>query len=250
MKVMVGVKRVVDANVNVRVKADGSGVELENVKMAINPFDEVAVEEAVRLKEAGIADEVIVVSIGPEKVQETLRQALAIGADRAIHVPYDGDTESLSVAKVLKGLVAKEGIELVMLGKQAIDNDCNQTAQMLAALLAWPQGTFASGLMIKSGKVEVVREVDNGLETLALDMPAVVSVDLRLNVPRYASLPSIMKAKKKPLEQITSSDLGVDLTSHLVLLSVVESHARQAKGILVKDAAELVMKLKTETDAL
>lgn len=246
MKVLVGVKRVIDHNVKVRVKADGSAVDLDNIKMAINPFDEIAVEEAVRLKEAGIADEVIVVSIGPDKVQETLRQALAIGADRAIHVPYPDSTEPLSVAKLFKALVAKEDIQLVMLGKQAIDDDCNQTGQMLAAMLAWPQGTFASGLKVSAEKIEVVREVDNGLETLALDMPAVVTVDLRLNEPRYASLPSIMKAKKKPLEQITANELGVDLSPRLELVSVVETPSRQAGGVLVTTAAELVAKLKTE----
>lgn len=246
MKVLVGVKRVIDHNVKVRVKADGSAVDLENIKMAINPFDEIAVEQAVRLKEAGIADEVIVVSIGPDKVQETLRQALAIGADRAIHVPYPDSTEPLSVAKLFKALVAKEDIQLVMLGKQAIDDDCNQAGQMLAAMLAWPQGTFASGLKVSAEKIEVVREVDNGLETLALDMPAVVTVDLRLNEPRYASLPSIMKAKKKPLEQITANELGVDLSPRLELVSVVETPSRQAGGVLVTTAAELVAKLRTE----
>lgn len=250
MKVLVGVKQVVDHNVKVRVKADGSAVDLLNIKMAINPFDEIAVEEAVRLKEAGIADEIIVVSIGPDKVQETLRQALAIGADRAIHVACADTTEPLSVAKVFRALVAKEDIQLVMLGKQAIDDDCNQTGQMLAALLAWPQGTFASGLKVSSGKIEVVREVDNGLETLALDMPAVVTVDLRLNEPRYASLPSIMKAKKKPLVQISANELDVDLSPRLELVSVIETPTRQAGRVLVTTAAELVAKLKTEAAVL
>ncbi|KFX69668.1 electron transfer flavoprotein subunit beta [Pseudomonas taeanensis MS-3] len=250
MKILVGVKRVVDHNVKVRVKADGSAVDLDNLKMAINPFDEIAVEAAVRLKEAGIASEVVVVSIGPEKAQDTLRQALAMGADRAILVPYAGLSEPLAVAKTLKALVAKEAAQLVMLGKQAIDDDCNQTGQMLAALLDWPQGTFASELKVADGQVEVVREIDGGLETIALALPAVVSVDLRLNEPRFASLPSIMKAKKKPLEQVTAEELGVDLSPRLELLSAVEPPVRQAGGVLVATAAELVAKLKTEAAVL
>ena len=247
MKILVGVKRVVDHNVKVRVKADGSAVDLDNLKMAINPFDEIAVEAAVRLKEAGIASEVVVVSIGPEKAQDTLRQALAMGADRAILVPYAGLSEPLAVAKTLKALVAKEAAQLV---KQAIDDDCNQTGQMLAALLDWPQGTFASELKVADGQVEVVREIDGGLETIALALPAVVSVDLRLNEPRFASLPSIMKAKKKPLEQVTAEELGVDLSPRLELLSAVEPPVRQAGGVLVANAAELVAKLKTEAAVL
>ncbi|WP_158774228.1 electron transfer flavoprotein subunit beta/FixA family protein [Cobetia sp. L2A1] len=250
MKIMVGVKRVIDHNVQVRVKADGSGVDLENIKMAINPFDEIAVEQAITLKESGVADEVIVVSIGPDKSQETLRQALAVGADRAIHVPFEGSTESLSVAKVFKALVEREGVQLVMLGKQAIDDDCNQTGQMLAAMLDWPQGTFVSGMTVNEGALEVVREVDNGLETLALALPAVVSVDLRLNEPRYASLPAIMKAKKKPLEKITADELGVDLTPRLELLSMSETPVRESGGVLVNSAAELVEKLKTEANVI
>lgn len=250
MKIMVGVKRVIDHNVQVRVKADGSGVDLENIKMAINPFDEIAVEQAITLKESGVADEVIVVSIGPDKSQETLRQALAVGADRAIHIPFEGSTESLSVAKVFKALVEREGVQLVMLGKQAIDDDCNQTGQMLAAMLDWPQGTFVSGMTVNEGALEVVREVDNGLETLALALPAVVSVDLRLNEPRYASLPAIMKAKKKPLEKITADELGVDLTPRLELLSMIETPVRESGGVLVNSAAELVEKLKTEANVI
>ncbi|MBS7661819.1 electron transfer flavoprotein subunit beta/FixA family protein [Pseudomonas lalucatii] len=250
MKILVGVKRVIDHNVKVRVKPDGSGVDLDNAKMAINPFDEIAVEAAIRLKEAGVASEVVAVSIGPEKAQETLRQTLAMGVDRAILIPYDGITEPLSVAKTLQALVARESAQLVMLGKQAIDDDCNQAGQMLAALLDWPQGTFASGLKLADGKIEVMREVDGGLETLALDLPAVVSVDLRLNEPRFASLPAIMKAKKKPLEQVTAQELGVDLTPRLELLSATEPPVRQAGGVLVATAAELVAKLKTEAAVL
>ncbi|QQK63830.1 electron transfer flavoprotein subunit beta/FixA family protein [Cobetia sp. cqz5-12] len=250
MKILVGVKRVIDHNVQVRVKADGSGVDLDNIKMAINPFDEVAVEQAITLKEAGVAEEVIVVSIGPDKSQETLRQALAVGADRAVHVPFDGSTESLSVAKVFKALVEREGVDLVMLGKQAIDDDCNQTAQMLGAMMDWPQGTFASTLTTTDGALEVVREVDNGLETLALSLPAVVSVDLRLNEPRYASLPAIMKAKKKPLETVEASELGVDLTPRLELVSMSEMPARESGGVLVNSAGELVEKLKNEATVI
>jgi electron transfer flavoprotein beta subunit len=250
MKILVGVKRVIDHNVKVRVKADGSGVELDNVKMVINPFDETAVEEAVRMKEAGLGTEVVAVSIGPDKAQDTLRTALAMGADRAILVPFDGTTEPLSVAKVFKALVEKEDAQLVMLGKQAIDDDCNQTGQMLGALMGWPQGTFASGLALSEDQIEVVREIDGGLETLALDLPAVITVDLRLNEPRFASLPAMMKAKRKPLERVEAGELGVDLTPKLELVSMVEQSARLAAGVLVANATDLVEKLKTEAGVL
>ena len=245
MKVLVPVKRVVDYNVKIRVKADGSGVETANVKMSMNPFDEIAVEEAVRLKEAGKATEVIVVSVGPATAQETLRTALAMGADRGILVQTDAETQPLAVAKVLKALVDKEGPTLVILGKQAIDDDCNQTGQMLAALLGWPQGTFASKVVAGEGAVTVTREIDGGLETVELTLPAVVTADLRLNEPRYASLPNIMKAKKKPLETVTPEALGVDVTPRLKTLKVTEPAKRQA-GIKVPDVAALVDKLKTE----
>ncbi|KAA0590726.1 electron transfer flavoprotein subunit beta/FixA family protein [Azospirillum oryzae] len=245
MKVLVPVKRVVDYNVKVRVKADGSGVETANVKMSMNPFDEIAVEEAVRLKEAGTATEIVVVSVGPTQAQETLRTALAMGADRAILVQTDVTTEPLAVAKVLKALVEKEAPGLVILGKQAIDDDCNQTGQMLAALLGWGQGTFASKVVAADGKVAVTREIDGGLETVELKLPAVVTADLRLNEPRYASLPNIMKAKKKPLETVTPDALGVDVTPRLKTLKVTEPAKRQA-GIKVPDVATLVDKLKSE----
>ena len=245
MKILVPVKRVVDYNVKIRVKADGSGVETANVKMSMNPFDEIAVEEAVRLKEAGTATEIVVVSVGPTQAQETLRTALAMGADRAILVQTDVTTEPLAVAKVLKALVDKEAPGLVILGKQAIDDDCNQTGQMLAALLGWGQGTFASKIAADDGKVAVTREIDGGLETVELTLPAVVTADLRLNEPRYASLPNIMKAKKKPLETVTPEALGVDVTPRLKTLKVTEPAKRQA-GIKVPDVAALVDKLKTE----
>ncbi len=245
MKVLVPVKRVVDYNVKIRVKADGSGVETANVKMSMNPFDEIAVEEAVRLKEAGTATEIVVVSVGPTQAQETLRTALAMGADRAILVQTDVTTEPLAVAKVLKALVEKEAPGLVILGKQAIDDDCNQTGQMLAALLGWGQGTFASKVIAADGKVAVTREIDGGLETVELKLPAVVTADLRLNEPRYASLPNIMKAKKKPLETVAPDALGVDVTPRLTTLKVVEPAKRQA-GIKVPDVATLVDKLKND----
>ncbi|WP_042697086.1 electron transfer flavoprotein subunit beta/FixA family protein [Azospirillum sp. B506] len=245
MKVLVPVKRVVDYNVKIRVKADGSGVETANVKMSMNPFDEIAVEEAVRLKEAGKATEIVVVSVGPTQAQETLRTALAMGADRAILVQTDVTTEPLAVAKVLKALVEKEAPGLVILGKQAIDDDCNQTGQMLAALLGWGQGTFASKVVATDGKIAVTREIDGGLETVELKLPAVVTADLRLNEPRYASLPNIMKAKKKPLETVTPDNLGVDVTPRLKTVKVAEPPKRQA-GIKVPDVATLVDKLKTE----
>ncbi|MBP2301998.1 electron transfer flavoprotein subunit beta/FixA family protein [Azospirillum picis] len=245
MKILVPVKRVVDYNVKVRVKADGSGVETANVKMSMNPFDEIAVEEAVRCKEAGTATEIVVVSVGPAGCQETLRTALAMGADRAILVQTDLTTEPLAVAKLLKALADKEAPGLVILGKQAIDDDCNQTGQMLAALLGWGQGTFASKLVPGDGTVAVTREIDGGLETVELKLPAIVTADLRLNEPRYASLPNIMKAKKKPLETVTPDSLGVDVTPRLKTLKVAEPPKRQA-GIKVPDVATLVDKLKSE----
>ncbi|SMH60542.1 electron transfer flavoprotein subunit beta/FixA family protein [Azospirillum agricola] len=245
MRILVPVKRVVDYNVKIRVKADGSGVETANVKMSMNPFDEIAVEEAVRLKEAGKASEIVAVSVGPAQAQETLRTALAMGADRAILVQTDAETQPLAVAKVLKALVEKEGPTLVILGKQAIDDDCNQTGQMLAALLGWGQGTFASKLVPGEGSVAVTREIDGGLETVELKLPAIVTADLRLNEPRYASLPNIMKAKKKPLETVTPDSLGVDVAPRLTTLKVVEPAKRKA-GVKVADVAALVDKLKTE----
>ena len=243
MKILVPVKRVVDANVKVRVKADGSAVELANVKMAMNPFDEIAVEEAIRLKEAGKAEEIIVVSIGPQQAQETLRTALAMGADRAILVKTDEQTEPLGVAKVLKGVVEAEQPGLVILGKQAIDDDSNQTGQMLAALLGWAQGTFASKVVLDGDKAKVTREVDGGLETVSLKTPAIITTDLRLNEPRYASLPNIMKAKSKPLAQKTPADYGVEIAPRLTTLRVVEPPKRTA-GVKVGSVDELVGKLK------
>ena len=245
MKVLVPVKRVVDYNVKIRVRADGTGVETANVKMSMNPFDEIAVEEAVRLKEAGKATEVVVASLGVQACQETLRTALAMGADRAIHVLTDVAVEPLAVAKALKSLVGKEQPGLVIMGKQAIDDDSNQTGQMLAALLGWPQGTFASKVVMDSSSVTVTREIDGGLETVELTLPAVVTADLRLNEPRYASLPNIMKAKKKPVETLKPEDLGVDVTPRLTTLKVVEPPKRSA-GIKVGSVAELVDKLKNE----
>ena len=243
MKVLVAVKRVVDYNVKIRVKADGSGVELANVKMSMNPFDEIGVEEAVRLKEAGKATEVVAVSIGPAQAQETLRTALAMGADRAILVKTDDLVEPLAVAKILKGIVAAEGPEIVILGKQAIDDDCNQTGQMLAALLGWPQATFTSKLEPGAGEAQITREIDGGLQMLKVKLPAVVTTDLRLNQPRYASLPNIMKAKKKPLDEKTPADYGVDTTARLKVVKTEEPPKRQA-GIKVGSPAELVAKLK------
>ena len=250
MKILVPVKRVVDYNVKVRVKADGSGVDLANVKMSMNPFDEIAIEEAVRLKEAGIATEVIAVSCGVAACQETLRTAMAIGADRGILVDC-GDTEiqPLSVAKLLKALCDKEQPQLVICGKQAIDDDANQTGQMLAALQNWPQATFASKVVIAGGKATVTREIDGGLETLEINLPAVVSTDLRLNEPRYATLPNIMKAKKKPLDTVKPADLGVDVTPRLTTLKVAEP-AKRSAGIRVADVAELVNKLKNEAKVI
>jgi electron transfer flavoprotein beta subunit len=245
MKVLIGIKLVVDANVKIRVRADGSGVETAGLKHSINPFCEIAVEEAVRLKEKGAADEIVVVSIGPAAAQEALRAALAVGADRAIHVLTDEEVQPLAVAKTLKAIVGKEQPQLVILGKQVIDDDCNQTGQMLAALLGWPQGTFASKVVAGDGGITVTREIDGGLETVELTLPAVVTSDLRLNEPRYASLPNIMKAKKKPLETVKPEDLGVDLTPRLKTLKVAEPPRRQA-GIKVGSVQELVEKLRNE----
>jgi len=249
MKVLVPVKRVIDYNVKVRVKADNSGVELANVKMAMNPFDEIAVEQALRLKEAGGAEEVVVVSIGPAQNQETIRTALAMGADRGIHIEALHDIEPLAVAKLLKAVVERENPGLILVGKQAIDDDCNQTGQMLAALLGWAQGTFVSALDVAGDTAKIVREVDGGLEHLEIKMPAIVSVDLRLNEPRYASLPNIMKAKKKPLDSLTVDDLGVDIKPRLTVVKVEEPTAREA-GIKVADVKELVEKLKNEAKVI
>jgi electron transfer flavoprotein beta subunit len=251
MKIMVSVKRVVDYNVKVRVRADGSGVETGNVKMSMNPFDEIAVEEAVRLKEAGVASEIVAVSCGLQACQETLRTALAIGADRAILVETDVELQPLAVAKLLKALCEKESPQLVIMGKQAIDDDANQTGQMLSALLGWPQATFASKIRIEKGseKAEVTREVDGGLETLAVRLPAVVTTDLRLNEPRYVTLPNIMKAKKKTLETLKPEALGVDVAPRLSTLKVVEPPKRKA-GIKVADAAALVDKLRNDAKVI
>jgi electron transfer flavoprotein beta subunit len=245
MKLLVAVKRVIDFNVKIRVKADGSGVETANVKMAMNPFDEIAVEEAVRLKEAGVATEIVAVSIGPPQVQETVRTALAMGADRGIAIETDAEIQPLAVAKLLKAVADKEQPKLIILGKQAIDDDSNATGQMLAALLGWSQGTFASKLKIEGEQALVTREVDGGLETESLKLPSVVTTDLRLNEPRYASLPNIMKAKKKPIDKFTPADLGVDVAPRLLTLKVTEPPKRQA-GIKVQTAAELVDKLHNE----
>jgi electron transfer flavoprotein beta subunit len=249
MKVLVPVKRVVDYNVKVRVKSDGSGVDIANVKMSMNPFDEIAVEEAMRVKEAGKAIEVVAVSCGVTQCQETLRTAMAIGADRAILVESDADLQPLAVAKLLKALVDKEQPQLVILGKQAIDDDCNQTGQMLAALLGWPQATFASKLVVEDGKAVVTREVDGGLETVALTLPAIVTTDLRLNEPRYVTLPNIMKAKKKSLDVVKPEELGVDVTPRLKTLKVTEPPKRSA-GAMVPDVATLVAKLKNEAKVI
>ncbi len=249
MKLLVGVKRVVDYAVKIRVKSDGTGVELQNVKMSMNPFDEIAVEEAVKLKEAGTVDEVVVVSIGPQKAQDTIRTALAYGADRGIHVATDDIVEPLAVAKLLKAIVEEEKPDVVILGKQAIDDDCNQTGQMLAALLGWGQGTFASKVVMADGKVDVTREIDGGLETVKLNLPAVVTTDLRLNEPRYPSLPNIMKAKKKPLDSKTPADYGVDIAPRLKVLETKEPPVREA-GVMVDSVAALVEKLKNEAGVL
>ncbi len=245
MKVLVAVKRVIDFNVKIRVKADKTGVETANVKMSMNPFDEIGVEEAIRLKEKGGATEIVAISLGPQPCQETIRTALAMGADRGIHVLTDAELQPLAVAKLLKAVVAKEQPGLVILGKQAIDDDCNQTGQMLSALLGWSQGTFASKIAIADGKATVTREVDGGLETVELKMPMVITTDLRLNEPRYASLPNIMKAKKKPIEQVTPEALGVDPAPRLATLKVEEPAKRQG-GKKVASIQELVEKLRTE----
>ena len=249
MKVLVGIKRTIDANVKVRVKADESGVETANVKMTINPFCEIAVEEAVRMKEAGIAEEVVVVTAGPEEARQTLMTALAIGADRAVHVVADQEIQPLAVAKVLKAVIEQESPGLVILGKQAIDDDSNQTGQMLAALLGWPQATFASKITLGEGEAEVTREIDGGLETLTVKLPAVVTTDLRLNEPRYASLPNIMKAKKKPIDAKTVEEWGVDAAPRLEVLNVKAPGKREA-GVIVENVAELVDKLQNEAKVL
>jgi electron transfer flavoprotein beta subunit len=249
MKVLVPVKRVIDYNVKIRVKADQTGVETANVKMSMNPFDEIAVEEAIRLREAGIATEVITVSVGPQQCQETIRTALAMGADRGILIESDDEVQPLAVAKLLKAVADKESPDLVILGKQAIDDDSNQTGQMLAALLGWSQATFASKLEIDGGSANVIREVDGGLETLKVTMPCIVTTDLRLNEPRYASLPNIMKAKKKPIDRMAPADLGVDITPRLTTLKVVEPTKREA-GVRVEDVAQLVDKLKNEAKVI
>jgi len=249
MKLLVCVKRVVDYNVKIRVKGDGSGVELANVKMSMNPFDEIAVEEAVRLKEQGKATEIVAVSIGPQQAGETIRTALAMGADRGILVKTDATVEPLSVAKILAKVVEQEKPDLVILGKQAIDDDANQTGQMLAALLGWPQGTFAFKVAVGEGSIDVTREVDGGLQTVALKLPAIVTTDLRLNEPRYASLPNIMKAKKKPLDETSPETLGVDVSPRLKVLKTAEPGGRKA-GVKVGSVAELVQKLKVEAGVL
>ncbi|MBU8540495.1 electron transfer flavoprotein subunit beta/FixA family protein [Falsiroseomonas tokyonensis] len=249
MKILVPVKRVVDYNVKVRVKADGTGVETANVKMSMNPFDEIAVEEAVRLKEKGAATEIVAVSVGPAAAQEQIRTALAMGADRGILVEAEGTVEPLAVAKILKALVEKEGPQLILMGKQAIDDDMNATGQMLAALLGWAQGTYASKVELDGGTAKVTREIDGGLETLALTLPAIVTADLRLNEPRYASLPNIMKARKKPIETVKPGDLGVDTAPRLTVLKVVEPPKRSA-GVKVASVAELVDKLRNEAKVI
>jgi electron transfer flavoprotein beta subunit len=249
MKILVPVKRVVDYNVKIRLRSDGSGVELANVKMSMNPFDEIAVEEALRQKEAGKASEVIVVSIGPPQAAETIRTALAMGADRGILITVEGIVEPLAVAKLLKGVVAAEQPGLVILGKQAIDDDCNQTGQMLAALTGMAQGTFASKVVIGDGRVDVTREVDGGMQTVSLKLPAIVTTDLRLNEPRYASLPNIMKAKKKPIDQKTPADYGVDVAPRVKVLKTSEPSGRKS-GVKVKSVAELVAKLRDEVGVI
>ena len=249
MKILVAVKRVIDYNVQIRVKEDGTGVVTDNVKMSTNPPDDNAIEEAVKIKESGKATEVIAVTIGEEKAQETVRKALAVGADRGIHVKAEGVIEPIAVSKILQKVVEKEKPDLVFMGKQAIDDDCNQTGQMLSALFDWPQATFASKIEVKDGKLEVVREIDEGLETIEINTPAIVTCDLRLNEPRYASLPNIMKAKKKPIEQINASDLGVDIAPKIQQLKVEEPPKRKA-GIKVSSVAELVQKLKNEAKVI
>ena len=249
MKILVAVKRVIDYNVQIRVKEDGTGIVTDNVKMSTNPPDDNAIEEAVKIKEAGKATEIVAVTIGEEKAQETVRKALAVGADRGIHVKVEGVVEPLAVAKILQKIVDKEKPDLVFMGKQAIDDDCNQTGQMLSALLNWPQATFASKIDIKDNKLEIIREIDEGLETIEVNVPAVVTCDLRLNEPRYASLQNIMKAKKKPIDQMTAADLGVDATPRVQQIKVEEPPKRKA-GIKVSSVAELVQKLKNEAKVI
>jgi len=249
MKILVAVKRVIDYNVQVRVKVDGSGVETDNVKMSMNPPDENAVEEALRIKESGKAEEVVIVSVGEEKVKETIRTALAMGADRGIHVKVSHDVEPLSVAKILEKIVEKENPKLILMGKQAIDDDCNQTGQMLSAILGWNQGTFASKIEIENNSAKITREIDEGLEIIKANLPLVATCDLRLNEPRYASLPNIMKAKKKPIDNYTSEELGVDVTPRIKLIKVTEPPKRE-KGIMVSDISELVQKLKYEAKVI
>ena len=249
MKILVPVKRVVDYNVKVRVKADQSGVELANIKMSMNPFDEISIEEAIKLKEAGVATEIIAVSIGVTQCQETLRTALAMGADRAILVETTAEVQPLAVAKLLKAICEKEAPQLVILGKQAIDDDSNQTGQMLAALMNWPQATFASKVTVNAGIAEVMREIDGGMETIEIKLPAIITTDLRLNTPRYATLPNIMKAKKKPLDVMTPEALGVDITPRLKTLKVVEPPKRKG-GVIVADVAALIDKLKNEAKVI
>lgn len=249
MKILVGVKRVLDPYVRAHVKADGTGVDLANAKMSMNPFDEIAVEQAIRLKEAGVAEEIIAVSIGKAKSEETIRTALAMGADRGVLVESDDDLEPLAVAKILKQVVEAESTKLVLLGKQAIDDDCNQVGQSLAALLGWPQGTFASGVELNDSSVKVVREIDGGLETLELDLPAVITVDLRLNEPRHASLPNIMKAKKKPIDKKQANEIGLDLAPRMTVLNVSEPPPR-SEGVKVANVEELIDKLRNEAKVI
>ena len=249
MKILVAVKRVIDYNVQIRVKEDGSGVHTDNVKMSTNPPDDNAIEEAVKLKEAGKAKEVIAVTIGEEKAQETIRKALAVGADRGIHIKTESYVEPLGISKILKKIVEKEKPKLVFLGKQAIDDDCNQTGQMLAAILGWAQGTFASKIELKANSIQITREVDEGLETVEINLPAIVTCDLRLNEPRYASLPNIMKAKKKPIEQLLAKDLGVDISNRIQQLKV-ETPPKRKSGIKVSNVADLVSKLKNEAKVI
>ncbi len=249
MKILVAVKRVIDYNVQIRVKEDGSGVVTDNVKMSTNPPDDNAIEEAVKIKEAGKATEIVAITVGEEKAQETVRKALAVGADKGIHVKTQGVLEPLAVSKIIQKIVEKEKPDLVFMGKQAIDDDCNQTGQMLSALLNWPQATFASNIEVKDNSLEVTREIDEGLETVEINIPAIVTCDLRLNEPRYASLPNIMKAKKKPIEEINVSDLGIDITPRVQQLKVEEPPKRKA-GIKVANVAELVQKLKNEAKVI
>ena len=249
MKILVAVKRVIDYNVQIRVKEDGSGVVTDNVKMSTNPPDDNAIEEAVKIKEAGKATEIVAITVGEKKAQETVRKALAVGADKGIHVKTEGVLEPLAVSKILHKIVEKEKPDLVFMGKQAIDDDCNQTGQMLSALLNWPQATFASNIEVKNNSLEVTREIDEGLETVEINIPAIVTCDLRLNEPRYASLPNIMKAKKKPIEEINVTDLGIDITPRVQQLKVEEPPKRKA-GIKVANVAELVQKLKNEAKVL